>query len=304
MMPTPHAPMEVSAETAASLIEAQFPELAPARVEHLGLGWDNAAFLVNADFVFRFPRREVAVPLLAKEACLLSWLAPMLPVGIPCPRFLGNPSEAYPWPFLGSTFVTGLPASCATLSDEARACNAIRLGEFLARLHTLRPPEPIANSIGPDTFGRLDFTRRIPDARDRVGRLASLELITAPRRLLAVLDAEPPGFSPRSDVLVHGDLYALHLLVSGRSLVTGVIDWGDAHLGDPATDLMLAHVFLPPSSHDDFRRGYGPIADATWQAARLRALCHSATVLEYAHGISEQALVREAQQALAYIAAA
>src|SRR6516164_1241820 len=95
----------VSADLARSLIEAQFPHLAPARVEALGVGWDNSAFRVNDAYVFRFPRRQIAVPLLGVEAGLLPALAPRLPLPVPAPTFLGRPTEAYPWPFAGHPMI-------------------------------------------------------------------------------------------------------------------------------------------------------------------------------------------------------
>src|ERR1043165_9212374 len=69
----------VDAVAASELIERQFPALAPARVEPLGAGWDNPAFTGNGDFVFRSPRRQVAVPFLEAECRILPGLARRLP---------------------------------------------------------------------------------------------------------------------------------------------------------------------------------------------------------------------------------
>src|SRR5438046_497684 len=43
---------DVSPELAAQLINEQFPQLVPARLELLGIGWDNIAFVVNDEYVF------------------------------------------------------------------------------------------------------------------------------------------------------------------------------------------------------------------------------------------------------------
>ena len=53
----------ITDDTARSLIETQFPALAPVWIDLLGIGWDNTAYRVNGEWVFRFPRREVAVNL-------------------------------------------------------------------------------------------------------------------------------------------------------------------------------------------------------------------------------------------------
>ena len=57
---------------ARSLVETQFPDLAPARLTPLGVGWDNTVYDVDGRWVFRFPRRAIAVPLLETELSPLS----------------------------------------------------------------------------------------------------------------------------------------------------------------------------------------------------------------------------------------
>ncbi|MDX5317948.1 MAG: aminoglycoside phosphotransferase, partial [Actinomycetes bacterium] len=55
---------EVTVDTglARALIHSQFPALAGAPVRPFDAGWDNTVFRVGEDLVFRFPRREIAVP--------------------------------------------------------------------------------------------------------------------------------------------------------------------------------------------------------------------------------------------------
>ena len=96
MTPAWTAECVVSADLARSLIEGQFPTLAPARVQLLGAGWDNTAFRVNEGYVFRFPRRAFAVQFLEAETHLLPALAPRLPLRIPTPTFVGRPTDTYP----------------------------------------------------------------------------------------------------------------------------------------------------------------------------------------------------------------
>jgi len=55
------AEVEVTPQLAADLIREQFPDLGARRVTVLATGWDNTAFLVEGQWLFRFPRREIAV---------------------------------------------------------------------------------------------------------------------------------------------------------------------------------------------------------------------------------------------------
>ncbi len=108
----------------------------------------------------------------------------------------------------------------------------------------------------------------------------------------------------RTDVLCHGDLYDRHLLVSSDGTLSGVIDWGDVHRGDPGVDLAVAHRVLPASAHDAFRAAYGPIDDARWNVARARALYHAASTLFYARDVGDAPLERGCLTSLCYLKAA
>src|SRR5262245_40038701 len=123
----------VDVELARALIEDQFPELVPAKVEPFGVGWDNTAYLVNTKWVFRFPRRSIAAPLIERELALLPAIAPRVTLPIPVPRFAGRPEERFAWPFAGYRVLEGRTAS--RLSHDLRGRAAEPLGRFLAALH-------------------------------------------------------------------------------------------------------------------------------------------------------------------------
>ena len=66
-MPEWDADFDVDEALARSLIEEQFPRLDASSARLVGSGWDNAVWLVEEKWAFRFPRREIAVPLVARE---------------------------------------------------------------------------------------------------------------------------------------------------------------------------------------------------------------------------------------------
>jgi aminoglycoside phosphotransferase (APT) family kinase protein len=100
-------PWTVSRDLARMLIETRFPQFRPARVESLGPGWDNTAFCVNESWVFRFPRRQAAVPFMEAEMRLLPALAPRLALSIPSNDCVGRPTEGFPCPFAGYPLIPG-----------------------------------------------------------------------------------------------------------------------------------------------------------------------------------------------------
>lgn len=298
------AEFEMTTDAACTVIEAQFPRLAPAVVERLGEGWDNTVFRVNGEYVFRFPRRQLGVECIKAELPILSLIAGELPLAIPRPLFVGQPSDAFHWPFAGYQLIRGRTACCARLNDEQRSKCAQPLALFLQALHSLEL-ESIRSIAKLDEMGRLDLEKRVPQTHGQLDRIEEHQLVEHPQKLRDTTDrATHLTRQPRAAAIVHGDLYARHLIVDDDDRLAGVIDWGDVHFGDPAVDLGVVFMFLPPSSHDSFWQSYGTVDDATWQLARFRALQHQSVVVNYAHEIGDEDLLREAQMALRFVASA
>jgi aminoglycoside phosphotransferase (APT) family kinase protein len=293
------AELIVDPRLAKELVDTQFPELSPASVRLLAAGWDNTAYVVNESFVFRFPRRSIAVSLIETEQRLLPWLAPRLPMSAPVPRFEGRPSDAFGWPFLGYPLIAGRTIAAARLSREDRAALAAPLATFFATLHAIPSFEAAARGVPGDTLNRLDTTARLAATDQRLRTLVDSGVLTGRRSIDEALASAPVIRQPRTDVLVHGDPHAGQILVDDRHRMSGVIDWGDVHLGDPAIDFTAAHTILPPEACEVFRRTYGSIDELVWQAARGRAIWHTVALLASAVDMGNREMVDETRQALA-----
>jgi aminoglycoside phosphotransferase (APT) family kinase protein len=286
----------MTVDQARALVVDQFPQLGGLPVVALGEGWDNHAFLVG-EWVFRFPRRAVAAPLIEFEARILPAIAPGLPLAIPVPRYLGLPTESYPWKFLGYARLPGRTATRARLDDGLRSGCAEAIGRFLAALHAI----PTATLELPrDGWKKLDPVTVVPVVRERIQLIRRQGSHPDPARIEAALDALAADLRPaEAQTLVHGDLYASHLLVDEHGAAIGVIDWGDLHQGDRAVDLSFAHAFLPTGALERFRRAYGEIDEATWKLARFRALLHDVFEVGYAHDVGDADALAEAHGSLA-----
>jgi aminoglycoside phosphotransferase (APT) family kinase protein len=300
------AEREVPPELALALIRDQFPALAAGggpSIERIGVGWDNVAYLVAGRFVFRFPQRSIAVPLLEAESRLLPALAPRLPLPVPVPVFLGRPGADYPWPFQGYARIAGRSA-CGAAPDEAgRERAAVPLGRFLRALHAFPADEAARLGAPGDTLGRADLPKRVRQTRERLAEARARGLVAEGAALDAICaDADEERAPPPPAALVHGDLYARHLLVGADGALAGVIDWGDVHLGHPALDLAIAFAFLPARARPAFFAAYGGTPDEpTLRRARLQALFYGVTLLLYGTETADADLVREARVGLAHL---
>ena len=286
---------------ALDLIRNQFPDLCPTKIRLLGVGWDNTAFLVDEARIFRFPRRECAVSLLESEWCVLPKIAPCLPLPIPIPQWKGSPTPSFPWPFIGYSILPGSTACHANLSEEERGALAEPIARFLSRLHAASLIS-IANEALEKNVSHLHWENLTQKILQNFEEMSRLGLLEKRRELESIVESLQNVRSPTSSAVVHGDFYVRHLLIDGTHRLSGVIDWGDMHLGDPAIDIAIAHSFLPQSAHSKFREAYGDISEETWALALLRALYSSSTFALYGHHSGDHALLREAFRALKVMA--
>jgi aminoglycoside 2''-phosphotransferase len=231
----------MNARDARRIVSACLPELPLRGVRRLGAGWDSDAFLVDGGeagpLVFRFPRRAPVAEALERALRLLPELGPTLPAPVPRFTHVVRGCAAAPFPFAGYPLLPGRTLMGTRLSAAKLRRLSVDLGRFLAALH--RFPVARAESLGVPLAsvagGRDQLAAFLALARARVTPLLSEPERARFAHWLASLDRPAQfAFTP---VLLHGDLYDDQILVdpaTGR--LTGVIDFDDAALGDPALD--------------------------------------------------------------------
>ena len=293
------AEVEVTHERAAALIESQCPALAPVTLSLMGAGWDNTAYLVNGEWVFRFPRRTIAVPLLEAEGRVLPNLAPRVPFPIPRPEWFGRPADGYPWPFLGYRRLAGRVASDVGLDEPARAALARPLARFLRALHDVPRADADAWGAPPDAFGRLDGDRLERMVRPALAELVARSTIDDAAPWLDIVEAGLAALPLDGPLaLVHGDFYSRHVLVDEAGAMAGVIDFGDLHVGHPAVDLSVVWTLLPARARHEFFEIYGAVSARAAAAARLRGITSAIAQEAYGRDVGDTEIQREGVLAL------
>lgn len=257
-----HVEIEITAELVRDLVRDQHPDLADRPIRLGARGWDNQLWRLGDDLAVRLPwATQSADALLLKEYAWLPTLAPHLPLPIPVPQRLGEPSDRFPRPWLITTWVAGTPADQAPVTHATDAAQS--LARFLTALHQ---PAPSTAPTNRDHRGGP-----LADAAERFAEaLAATEhgLIRDPDAVRAVWhDAvtAPQWCGPA--LWLHGDLHPANVLTA-EGTFCGVIDFGDLCVGDPAYDLAAAWLLLPDDTTEQFYAAYQPTTDA---ATRRRA---------------------------------
>jgi aminoglycoside phosphotransferase (APT) family kinase protein len=196
-------------------------------------GWDFKVLIVDDALVVRWPRHRLAVEEIEHEVELLPVLAPLLPVEVPRFEYVSREPWLVAYPLIaGEPLVAEDPDGVRAFLD---ALHAVDVDAIPAQ----RPDWLETYREQADEFRRVVLPLLDPDERSRgESLLAEVETLA--------------GFGP---ALTHSDLGPSHLLVRDGNLV-GVIDWGDARIGDPAIDYawLLNGPFPDWDVDDELRR--------------------------------------------------
>jgi aminoglycoside phosphotransferase (APT) family kinase protein len=249
---------------------------------------------VDGEWAFRFPRREIVLEPMQRELTALRRLAPLLPVAVPAPVYVGRPADAFPWPFYGARWLPG--AEAVEVPARDRAALAQPLARFLRRLHAPDVLE-LLPELPADPMGRGDPAVRVPWTRDELAAVDAEGLWEPPGSVFELLDRAEQLPPPEPSAVCHGDLHVRQLLADGTNM-TGVVDWVDVCRGDPGIDLLLVYAFLPPDARPAFFAEYGPVCGDSLLRAQVLAFNLSAVLARYARDQGLADLEREAVASL------
>ncbi len=238
-------------QRAMDALRMHVPELAGVAVIELGHGLDNTAFIAE-DLVLRVAAGRTVI----REARLLKVVAERVSVPVPTPCFADEDAGVLAYPLISGRSLLGRSPSPGT---------AHRLGRFLRELHDIDPAavDPLVPS---------------EDANPSKW----LEDLDGPPELLSLLHATVP-LPTRQRVVAHADLGAEHILEQDSTL-TGVIDWSDAAITDPALDFARLYRDFGPQFLADVLDSYGGLDHAGQALARIEFFARCAALEDLAYG--------------------
>lgn len=231
---------ETLLKTFQQAIFSHFPQFRTCSVRFFKEGWGNRLFLVDGTILFRFPADTAGEQSLLLETRLLPIIAPELPLPVPNYQYIAQASEAYAFAFAGYPLIPG--SSYGQVPDELGKEQWWRapVGEFLSALH--RIPIHSVEDIGLPAFKTAQVWRdalaqKHPLYEQHVFPLLSISQQAAVRSYLhqSIRDERMVSFAP---VIIHQDFGFHNFLVDReKQQVTGVVDFANCSIGDPALDV-------------------------------------------------------------------
>ncbi|MED1676579.1 macrolide 2'-phosphotransferase MphK [Bacillus subtilis] len=188
-------------------------------------------------WVLRKPRRSDVVERASAEGITLAFLSANLTADVPDWRIHTPELIAYP-------MLKGMPAAGIDLEQKQYVWNMdhqppsddfVRtLAGILAELHgtdQISAGQSGIEVIRPEDFRQMTADSMV-DVKNKLG--VSTTLWERWQKWIDD-DAYWPGFSS----LIHGDLHPPHILIDQNERVTGLLDWTEAKVADPAKDFVL-----------------------------------------------------------------
>ena len=164
---------------------------------------------------------------------------------------------------------------------------------FRSELHSIKVTDDYAALIKGDQTWRLDVVNRISRCKEFITRYEEYFVQAGFQKslLLTVLDLfNHLNFTTARKSYLHGDLYSRHVIVHPETLsLSGLIDWGDVHLGHPGIDLAIGMIFTE-ETFKVFLDAYDDIDEETIHILLFHSFCHSISFLPYAYEQDKESL--------------
>jgi aminoglycoside phosphotransferase (APT) family kinase protein len=228
-----------SSQEIAAGLQAALPDLVEAdSLSLLTAGANSVVVQSKSGYIFRVGRNQRSFETYQKESALLPIVSSAVDIAVPVPDCLVDPTLTIPYGAIGYKKLPGRPLSDAKgCVDRGRIAG--QLGEFVHQLHSI-PVECLRVIDLPEYRSRPRalaslWEQLAPylDAHFTPSEIRSLEDWLEDRRR----DDQMQDYQP---CLIHGDLACWNVLVDDRtSVVSGIVDFEAACIGDPADDLLM-----------------------------------------------------------------
>ncbi|MBX3039573.1 MAG: macrolide 2'-phosphotransferase [Bdellovibrionaceae bacterium] len=216
----------------------------------------------GVNWVLRIPRRTDMLAQIQHESKILALMKQRLQLSVPDWKHVSSEFVAYPLLKNAPAIAVDERTHQVIWKVDPKSKKFISsLAAMLVELH--KTPTEAAIAAGLSHLSPEQVRAAIAEDLERV----KIELgISAQkeRQLQAWINNE--SLWPPFSVLVHGDLYAGHILVGKDELITGVIDWSEAKVSDPSLDFAGHLTVFGEESLRDLIYEYQNRGGATWPA--------------------------------------
>ncbi|MBM7645929.1 aminoglycoside 2''-phosphotransferase [Scopulibacillus daqui] len=221
-------------------ISEQLPDLRIRKWKVDEQGWDNIVIMINDTWIFRFPRNVQVQKRLELEKQLLDKIKdPLTEINVEVPMYRLMYDSMGKLPVCSFyKMIKGIPLKShliQRLSPIKRHRMTDTLGEVLAIIHSFDIKQIDLKGLE-EEHTQAYWEDHFSDIKQKVfPLLAEWEQVKVTQLFDTFLTKWHIADLPKT--LIHGDLSHHHIIYSeDKQRISGIIDFGDAKIGDPAYD--------------------------------------------------------------------
>lgn len=216
--------------SAKATLRKDFPDLEVKKISFLGQGWNNIAYLVNNEIVFRLPTERDGVgeerqQKVKMEVGLLKSVHGQLPVTTPLPLYVAPDNSYFGYGHLPGTNLEDRPEALNTEDKVNRfmklwAITAYQIEKVVSKERALELGLEAFDSKEPlENVAYALENKLIPEASEYLARI-----------YLEEFEARYAESTKRS-ITLHADMGVHSWLIDENSTPAALIDWTDAFIG-------------------------------------------------------------------------
>lgn len=230
------------------LIHKDFPGFTISSMQKTGEGDNSKAFIINGNYIFRFPKRKEVMQQVRKEIAILPKIKSSLNLQVPKFEFISPDIN-----FVGYKMIPGTLLSFKvfnSLTKKQQEFIQRSLGNFLLQLHHI--DLTLSRNCHLEI---MDPREEYSDNFNKAKKFIYPHISKSKQKIITQLFTEylenPENFN-YTPTLIHNDFSQDHILFDTvNKEITGIIDFGDIAFGDPDYDLM----YLLDEFGDNFLNG-------------------------------------------------
>jgi aminoglycoside 2''-phosphotransferase len=276
-------------------IKSNFSELEISSFKLIGEGMDSKAYLLNDNFIFRFPKMADTSEKLEREIKILPLLKKVVTISMPEFIYTGvMPRTRYK--FVGYRCIAGKAFEYDLFDNLGKDTKKVveQIASFIKQVQMFPIDEAIRSGVE-----TLDLKNKYVDifeeTKMKVYPLVAAEVKYYLEQLFSNFLGDEKNFK-NNPVLLHGDLSPEHIFFDcNTNSILGIIDFGDICVGDPDYELRFLYKDYGIKFIIELLKIY-PCHNRERLMAKLKFFLESDTVYSILHGIKRNNKIKVDQR--------
>lgn len=229
------------------IIHSLLPAVEVRNLREVNVGWNSRVYILNDEFAIKFPKTRTGLRGIQKEMRVTETIRGLIPVEVP--RYMGaaggSDAGAFTYSYIPGKMMTRRELGEGEYSFDPTSVSGRglyrsiqrQLASILVAVHGVdgNLVREILLEFGEETWKESYERLRDKFMKPLEKAFHGRELMSAKALLEDTIETITSGRFPEK--FIHGDFGGWNIIFDeGREKISGLLDWADCRMGDPALD--------------------------------------------------------------------